>query len=123
MNDKSIILLRQVIELLTTKEVRPTLDEIIKDGQTKIHDAVECVISKHDMELQKISTNAKAESDSRWDGFVRNEQARRMAALSRDRYLDQLVMAQNRSTGVGVLGGLQFLYNKNLSSLAGLVYE
>lgn len=90
------------------ERVKPTLDTVIKEGQLKIHNAVEEVIAKHDKELQEIAMRAKAERYSalanigRTGGCLGYDHSMRMAALSgsHDRYLDQLLMAQNRSMGV-----------------------
>lgn len=91
-----------------------TLNEIVSEGQERISNAVEKVIAKHDKELQEIAMRAKAERESALASIGRTgscsgyNHSMRMAALrgSHDRYLDQLLMAQNRSLGVGYGHGL-----------------
>tara|TARA_R110002050_G_scaffold89012_3_gene187517 strand:- start:3614 stop:4093 length:480 start_codon:yes stop_codon:yes gene_type:complete len=91
--------------------VKPSLEGITNIGKARIIKSVEDVIDKHAKELLRI--NAEKESaiySIRMTGGCSGyDHSRRMAALSgsHDRYLDQLLMAQNASNGVNYGSGLQ----------------
>ena len=114
MNNKAIELIKEALELLMPKEAKLTLSEIVDNGQKNISNAVESVIAKHERDLQSIALTAKAERESSLASIARTgscsgyNDSMRMAALrgDHDRYLDQLVMAQNRSMGVQYVPGL-----------------
>ena len=59
MNIELVDLLRRALELCDIPQPRPTLSEIISNGQSKMHDAVEAVIAKHEMEI-KLEYDVKA---------------------------------------------------------------
>lgn len=91
--------------------VKTSLESIIKLGKARIIKSVEDVIGKHDKELLRI--NAEKESAIYSIRMTRGcsgyYHSRRMAALSgsHDRYLDNLLRAQNASNGVNYGSGLQ----------------
>ena len=48
MNTKAIELIQEALELLTPKEVKLTLAEIVADGTARMGEAVEAVIVRHE---------------------------------------------------------------------------
>lgn len=100
------------------ERVKPTLDTIIKEGQLNIHNAVEKVITKHEKEVMEVEIKIAADKKAASMPSQEDYNKRRMASLSgsSDWYLDRLLMAQNRSLGVGCGYGLAGSQNTSLSS-------
>ena len=90
--------------------IEKSLGEIVSEGQERISNAVEKVIAKHEKELMEVELKLAADKKASLMPSQADDNKRRMTALSgsSDRYLDRLLMAQNRSLGVryghGLLG-------------------
>ena len=85
-----------------------SLDEVIGIGNVLIQSAVETVIAKHEREIVQVDIKLAADKKASSMPSQEDDNKRRMASLSgsNDRYLDRLLMAQNRSLGVSYGHGL-----------------
>ena len=96
-------------------EVSQSLEDIISEGQSRIRDAVEAVIAKHEGEIKKIEDYAKAEKESALLSIARNgtcstfEHHRRMAGIAQ---------AQSGMFGFsGLIGQSSAQYGSTLSGI------
>lgn len=112
MNNKAIELIEEALELLMPKEAKLTLSEIVANGQKRIANAVESVVSKHEKEIdskaiERCEINERLRESNQEMQIIRGRNYLAGLAAQSDLYYPEPVARylDNQPSSRGLLGG------------------